>query len=74
VLGYSDTAPADLAFVPGYDGTAPYGVWTVTRIFVDSAWASTADPAARAAPARSAPARWSSTATITPTAPAAVPS
>jgi V8-like Glu-specific endopeptidase len=45
VAGYSGTAPAGLAFVPGYDdGTAPYGVWTVTRIFVDSAWASTANP------------------------------
>lgn len=44
VTGYSDTGPAGLAFVPGYNGTAPYGVWTVTRIFVDKAWASTADP------------------------------
>jgi len=45
VAGYSDTNPADLAFVPGYNGTAPFGTWTVTRIFVDQAWASTADPA-----------------------------
>jgi V8-like Glu-specific endopeptidase len=44
VQGYSDTSPAGLAFVPGYNGTAPYGAWTVTRIFVDQAWASTADP------------------------------
>lgn len=44
VQGYSDIAPAGLAFVPGYNGTAPYGIWTVTRIFVDSAWAATADP------------------------------
>ena len=30
---------------PGYDdGTAPYGVWTVTRIFADPAWALAADP------------------------------
>src|ERR1019366_1525767 len=42
--GYSDSTPVGLAFVPGYNGTAPYGVWTVTRIFVDSAWASAADP------------------------------
>ena len=28
-------------FVPGYDrGSAPYGVWTVTRIYVDRAWRS----------------------------------
>src|ERR1019366_10265236 len=42
--GYSDSTPVGLAFVPGYNGTAPYGVWTVTRIFVDKAWASWADP------------------------------
>ncbi len=44
VKGYSDTSPAGLAFVPGYNGTAPYGAWAVTRIFVDQAWTSTADP------------------------------
>jgi V8-like Glu-specific endopeptidase len=45
VTDYSDTSPAGLAFVPGYDnGYAPYGVWPVTRVFVDSAWESTADP------------------------------
>jgi V8-like Glu-specific endopeptidase len=45
VAAYSGATPAGLAFAPGYDnGTAPYGVWTVTRIFVDSAWASTANP------------------------------
>lgn len=34
-----------LAFVPGYDnGTMPYGVWTVTDIYVDQAWRSSADP------------------------------
>jgi V8-like Glu-specific endopeptidase len=45
VQGYSDSAPAGLAFVPAYDnGSVPYGVWTVTRIFVDRAWASAADP------------------------------
>lgn len=45
VRGYSNTRPANLAFVPGYaNGKAPSGVWPVTRIFVDSAWASSADP------------------------------
>ena len=40
MAGYSAQAPADVAFVPGYDdGAAPYGVWPVTRIFVDAAWA-----------------------------------
>jgi V8-like Glu-specific endopeptidase len=27
-------------FVPGYDGSAPYGVWTVTKVYVDQAWSS----------------------------------
>ena len=41
---YRATSPG-LVFVPGYDnGTAPYQAWTVTRIFVDPAWASAADP------------------------------
>jgi V8-like Glu-specific endopeptidase len=45
VTGYSATSPAGLAFVPGYDnGYAPDGVWSVTRVFVDSAWESRADP------------------------------
>jgi V8-like Glu-specific endopeptidase len=45
VTGYSDTSPAGLAFVPGYDnGYAPYGIWPVSRVFVDSAWESRADP------------------------------
>jgi V8-like Glu-specific endopeptidase len=45
VTGYSDRAPAGLAFVPGFgNGKAPYGVWTVTRIFVDSAWENTSNP------------------------------
>jgi V8-like Glu-specific endopeptidase len=45
VRGYSQTAPKGLAFVPGYDqGSDPYGVWRVNRIFVDRAWAATADP------------------------------
>jgi V8-like Glu-specific endopeptidase len=33
------------AFVPGYHhGRAPYGSWKVTRVFVDPAWAASADP------------------------------
>jgi V8-like Glu-specific endopeptidase len=45
VTGYSDTSPAGLAFVPDYEnGYAPHGVWLVTRVFVDSAWESRADP------------------------------
>jgi V8-like Glu-specific endopeptidase len=32
-------------FVPGYDhGRAPYGVWQVSRIFIDSDWSSRSDP------------------------------
>jgi V8-like Glu-specific endopeptidase len=34
-----------LAFVPGYDdGATPYGVWAVTKVYVDSAWSSSSDP------------------------------
>jgi V8-like Glu-specific endopeptidase len=45
LAGYSDTSPASIAFVPGYvDGATPEGVWQVTRIFVDQAWAASADP------------------------------
>ena len=30
-------------FVPGYDhGSTPYGVWTVTKVYVDRAWRSSA--------------------------------
>ena len=36
---------AAFAFVPGYDaGAAPYGVWTVTRVYVDASWNSSSDP------------------------------
>jgi V8-like Glu-specific endopeptidase len=45
MAGYSSTDPAGVVFVPGYDqGSAPYGTWTVTRVFVDAAWASSANP------------------------------
>ena len=34
-------AAGTLDFVPGYDqGTEPYGVWTVTKVYVDKAWSS----------------------------------
>lgn len=34
-----------IAFVPGYDGgTAPYGVWTVTKVYLDQAWKSAQNP------------------------------
>jgi V8-like Glu-specific endopeptidase len=36
---------ADLVFVPGYHGgAAPYGIWTVTKVYADKAWTSSADP------------------------------
>jgi V8-like Glu-specific endopeptidase len=36
---------ADVAFVPGYNaGAAPYGVWIVTRVYVDSSWSASSDP------------------------------
>jgi V8-like Glu-specific endopeptidase len=36
---------AEVAFVPGYDaGVAPYGVWTVTRVYVDASWSASSDP------------------------------
>ncbi len=41
VTGTSGT----VAFVPGYhNGVAPYGVWTVTKVYVDHAWSSSANP------------------------------
>jgi len=34
-----------VAFVPGYNnGTTPYGVWTVTKVYVDQAWESSENP------------------------------
>ena len=40
VTGTSGT----VAFVPGYHGGAiPYGVWTVTKVYVDRAWSSSAN-------------------------------
>jgi V8-like Glu-specific endopeptidase len=35
----------DIVFIPGYrDGTAPYGVWTPSKLIVDPQWASSSDP------------------------------
>ncbi|HLI42080.1 MAG TPA: serine protease [Streptosporangiaceae bacterium] len=40
-----DPPRTSIAFVPGYhDGKAPYGVWAVTKVYVDQAWAASADP------------------------------
>ena len=37
--------PGRLAFVPGYrDGRAPYGIWQVSAVFVDQAWAGSRNP------------------------------
>jgi V8-like Glu-specific endopeptidase len=34
-----------MVFVPGYDGgRTPYGIWTVTRVYADQEWTSSADP------------------------------
>jgi len=36
---------AGVVFVPGYhNGVAPYGIWTVTKVYADAAWSSSADP------------------------------
>jgi hypothetical protein len=36
---------AGVAFVPGYRaGVAPYGVWRVTRVYVDASWSASSDP------------------------------
>ena len=41
VTGTSGT----LDFAPGYDrGDKPYGVWTVTKVYVDQAWSSSSSP------------------------------
>jgi V8-like Glu-specific endopeptidase len=34
-----------MVFVPGYDrGRAPYGIWTVTKVYTDHAWTSSENP------------------------------
>jgi len=41
----SEIGGATVAFVPGYDdGRMPYGIWRVTRVFVDQNWLSSSDP------------------------------
>jgi V8-like Glu-specific endopeptidase len=36
---------SDAVFVPGYDnGATPYGVWTVTKVYTDQSWQSSANP------------------------------
>jgi len=38
-------ASGHIAFVPGYaNGTEPYGVWQVIRVYTDAAWQSSQDP------------------------------
>ena len=39
------TGASGIVFVPGYDrGAAPYGIWTVTKIYVDRSWTSSSNP------------------------------
>jgi V8-like Glu-specific endopeptidase len=39
------TGTSGIVFVPGYDrGAAPYGIWTVTKIYADQSWTSSSDP------------------------------
>jgi V8-like Glu-specific endopeptidase len=39
------TGISGMVFVPGYDrGTAPYGTWTVTKVYADKSWTSSSDP------------------------------
>jgi V8-like Glu-specific endopeptidase len=39
------SATSGVVFVPGYDrGATPYGVWTVTKVYVDHSWQTSADP------------------------------
>jgi len=39
------TGTSGIVFVPGYDrGAAPYGTWTVTKVYADQSWTSSSDP------------------------------
>lgn len=39
------TGRSGFVFVPGYDrGAAPYGTWSVTKVYVDQSWKSSSDP------------------------------
>jgi V8-like Glu-specific endopeptidase len=41
----SNLGPGEFAFVPGYrDGHTPHGVWTVSKVIVDSRWRTSANP------------------------------
>lgn len=41
----SGERPGQIAFVPGYhDGDEPYGVWSVTRVVVDTQWQRSRNP------------------------------
>jgi len=41
----SGTLDGSVAFVPGYDaGVTPYGVWTVTAVYVTASWRASANP------------------------------
>ena len=47
-----------IEFVPGFhDGRAPFGVWSVSRLYVESSWKSSEDPRADVAFLRIAPLR-----------------
>jgi hypothetical protein len=36
---------SQIAFVPGYaNGTEPYGIWQVTKVYTDQAWQTSQDP------------------------------
>jgi len=39
------TGTSGIVFVPGYDrGAAPYGIWSVTKVYADHSWTSSSDP------------------------------
>ena len=39
------TGASGIVFVPGYDrGAAPYGIWTVTKIYVERSWTTSSNP------------------------------
>jgi V8-like Glu-specific endopeptidase len=41
----SSLSSSIIVFVPGYnDGATPYGVWTVSAVYVDKSWSASANP------------------------------
>ncbi len=41
----SSLSSSIIVFVPGYDsGATPYGVWTVSAVYVDKSWSTSANP------------------------------